>query len=816
MKEKEIEIPTIESGQNLQTSSNVSSTFMPSNVHNILKRKREAKQNKNTGKIDFTSILDTDIDTNNFLSNEEVQPGSLDINYKEKENQRKGIKTKVKKSTISFLCKEITIISINITSFILFCISFIPLSKYSVILNYFVYPIDKTSFILLCINIVISNFIIFFIKIKKISKYHFIYSLLFYIFVFYITHSSSTINKFDKAVSIYYVYLFLFVHVFAAFFIVFNTLYYNYLKGTLVKTEYLNSLIEYWDSIAKLQKLEKYVNINLDKLITYSSNDKDPFLQKKRQKTKTLFQIFMTFIIMIIANILLYIKKKNIFNCDYWTVTNNDDINICEFPEPEGYCYRSFLKGYFNLNNYKKINCSFERNSKKEKKNFKYGIPKDNNKINTDTKIFAFPLTNTDNKYYSNYIENPKKFSQFVNSDIYDYEKIKSKSEILLDFSKNNTFNGEYPQLKINLQTNEELINSRKQNEDNSLFKNVFMLYLSGVSKNYFNISLPKLNSFINEFLSNNINDYNLKKMKSFAFNKYHSFGTNSSINLLPMFYGSSKKSTIKNNNNLLKYFKDNGYITGQSSDKCAKTEIENISYDDKLYVEYDHENIAISCDHNYYVFEDPYSIEKGPYSVYERCLYGNPMYYYHIEYAKQFWEKYKNNKKFFKLSLTYGRERTESILSYLDEPLYELFFNFYDKGYLNNTLIVILSENGGNLKNILYNGGKYSEAKLDIKYGTFILLMSKSENLNLEKYENLCKNQNMMVTPYDVYYTLINVASGDDDQLKIRLLVETDGKETNENKGMSVFHKIDGLKRNCETYNDDWENNMSCSCKIK
>ena len=155
MKEKEIEIPTIESGQNLQTSSNVSSTFMPSNVHNILKRKREAKQNKNTGKIDFTSILDTDIDTNNFLSNEEVQPGSLDINYKEKENQRKGIKTKVKKSTISFLCKEITIISINITSFILFCISFIPLSKYSVILNYFVYPIDKTSFILLCINIVI-------------------------------------------------------------------------------------------------------------------------------------------------------------------------------------------------------------------------------------------------------------------------------------------------------------------------------------------------------------------------------------------------------------------------------------------------------------------------------------------------------------------------------------------------------------------------------------------------------------------------------------------------------------------------------------
>ena len=810
MNEKEIEIPTLESGQNLPSSINVSSTFMPSNVHNILKKKREAK-NKNTGKIDFTTILDTDINSNNFLNNEQNQPGSLDINYKEKENQRKGIKLKDNKNATSILCKEIIIISINITSFILFCISFKPLSKYSVIFTYFVYPIDRTSFILLCVNIFISNFIIFFIKIKKISKYHCFYSLLFYFFVFYISHSSSTINKFDKATSIYYVYLFLFIHVFAIFFIIYNYLYYMYLKGALVKTEFLYSLVEYWDSIGKLQKLEKYVNINLDKLITYSSSDKDPSLQKKRQKTKNIVKIFMSFLILIVANILLFIKKKEIFTCDYWLVTNNDNSNICEFPQPIGYCYRGFLNGYFNLNNYKNVHCNFERNPKKEIKNFKNGISIDNNKINTDTKIFAFPLTNN-NKYYLKYIENPKKFSQIVNSEIYDYEKTNNKPEVLLDFSKSNTFNGEYPELKINLQKNEQLINSKKQDVDKSLFKNVFMLYLSGVSKNYFNTALPKFNSFINEFLSNNKNDYNLKKMKSFYFNKYHNFGTNTTINLLPMFYGTSKKSTPKNNNNILKYFKDNGYITGQSSDKCAKTELENISINEQSNLEYDHENIAISCDNNYYDEENPYSIEKGPFSIYERCLYGNPMYFYHIEYAKQFWEKYgNNNKKFFKLSLTYGNEKTGSILSYLDEPLYELFFNFYAKGYLDNTIIFIISENGGNLKNILYNGGKYSEAELDIKYGTFILLMSKSENLNLEKYENLCTNKNIMVTPYDIYYSLTNIANGDGDQLRNRLLLET-----NEKKGISVFKKIDGLKRSCEMYVDDWENDMSCSCISK
>ena len=812
MDEKEIEIPTIESGKILHSSSDVSPTFMPSNVHNILKRKRESKQNKNTGKLDFSSILDTGTDNSNYSNNEQSQPGSLDINYKEKENQKKG--AKVKNRSTSFLCKEATIISINITAFILFCLSFIPFSKYTVIFTYFVYPIDKTSFILLLINIFISNFILLFIRIKKVPIYHFVYSLIFYFFVFYISHSSSTsINKFDKAISIYYIYLFLFIHVFVLFFVIYNTLYYMYLKGTLVKTEYLNSLVEYWDSIGKLQKLEKYVNINLDKLITYSSNDKDPSLQKKQKKAKVAFRIFMAFLILIVANILLYIKKKEIFTCDYWLKISKDDSSKCVFPEPEGYCYRGFLKGYFNLNNYKKIHCEFERNPRSEKKNFKNGISKDNNKINTDTKIFAFPLTNADNKYYSKYIENPKKFDQIVNSEIYDYEKTKNKPEILLDFSQSNKYNGEFPELKINLQKNEELINSKKQNADNSLFKNVFMLYLGGVSKNYFKIALPKFNSFINEFISDNKNDYNIKKMKSFNFGKYHTFGKNSSINLLPLFYGVSKKSSTKNNYNVLKFFKENGYITGQSSDKCAKTEIENISSDDKLYIEYDHENIAISCDHNYYNNEQPYSIEKGPYSVYERCLYGNPIYSYHIEYAKQFWEKYNDNKKFFKLSLTYGNEKTESLLSYLDEPLYELFFNLYSKNYLDNTIVIILSENGGNLKNILYNGGKYSEAELDTKYGTFILLMSKSEKINLEKYENLSTNQNIMITPYDIYYSLINIAFGDYDLLRSRLLVETEAKE---NKGISVFNKINGLDRSCEMYKDDWEDDTSCSCKNK
>ena len=41
---------------------------------------------------------------------------------------------------------------------------------------------------------------------------------------------------------------------------------------------------------------------------------------------------------------------------------------------------------------------------------------------------------------------------------------------------------------------------------------------------------------------------------------------------------------------------------------------------------------------------------KRGINSIYKRCLYGKIILEHEIEYTKQFFEKYKNNQKYFRL----------------------------------------------------------------------------------------------------------------------------------------------------------------------
>ena len=97
----------------------------------------------------------------------------------------------------------------------------------------------------------------------------------------------------------------------------------------------------------------------------------------------------------------------------------------------------------------------------------------------------------------------------------------------------------------------------------------------------------------------------------------------------------------------------------------------------------------------NYYDRRNPYPINKGEFSVLRRCLYGKEVHEYVFEYAKDFWEKYKINRKFSRLSFIEGHEITGEVIKYLDEPLYKFLNEFIENGYLNNTSIIIASDQG-------------------------------------------------------------------------------------------------------------------------
>ena len=226
--------------------------------------------------------------------------------------------------------------------------------------------------------------------------------------------------------------------------------------------------------------------------------------------------------------------------------------------------------------------------------------------------------------------------------------------------------------------------------------------------------------------------------MTSYQFSKYKNFPFTME-NIINIFYKKENNSQI----NSLKYFKENGYITGQVSDICDK------NMNNKNIINWDHENFVMSCDPNYF--------NKKEFTVYERCLYGKPISEYMINYAQQFWEKYKENKKYFRMSFNHGNEPTGNVIKYLDEPLYNMLWGLYNHGQLKNTAVIILSEQGNK------NGGLYdilgsAEFELEKKYGVFIMLLDWNEKFKNGRYhKNLVKNQNYYLNLFYYYLLLLN-----------------------------------------------------------
>ena len=661
---------------------------------------------------------------------------------------------------------DIKILIINIISFILLYYSFSPISSYYFTISYFLYPIDYISLIFLIISSILSSYIICLSISNKINAIHILYSGLYYIILFFIYHNKTFgISSFDKSFIYFYIFIFLNIQNICFYFI------YN-------KIEYIYNLFT--------MKIE---------------------ISETTKEIKNFFSLVFLFIIIILMHTLLKIEKDYIFKCDSWdiglngTKINNYDVNnSCQIETPKGYCKMDYFKGYFGFTDINNINCSL-RNSEIEKNNFMNNL-KNNHNIEKETQIFGFPYTNIEEKYS---IKNQKdiiSFGLLVNDNVFDINKKNITPETVLDFSQNNTYKGKYGELKINLNFNKDLSEKRKLLENsNSLYNNILMIYLDATSRAHFQRSFPKLSDFIKKFMQ--YDPLSKKEFKSFQFMKYHSFGPLTPINILPMFYGNSMKSN--KGIHIVKYFKENGFITGHVVDMCSKEQydISKDEKDEKEYVEWDHENIAYLCDGNYFDISNPYKIDKGPFSIRQRCLYGHPVSYYMIEYTKQFWEKYNINKKYFRIAFNYGHEKTGVVISYLDEVLYQMLLDLFENGYLINTAIFIVSDHGNQNKGI-YNIINPSEFELEMKFGTFILLLYK-DNKIIKKYENnLLNNQQVMVTPYDIHDTMIHIIYGKNNK-KIKEINSAN------NKGNSVLNYIDPTERKCEKY-DDWIKDF-CGC---
>ena len=423
--------------------------------------------------------------------------------------------------------------------------------------------------------------------------------------------------------------------------------------------------------------------------------------------------------------------------------------------------------------------------------------------------------TNNNNTNFSNANDNSTIFNNinFNNTDInktnlnVNYTNVNSTDVGSINVNNTNINNTNVNNTNVN-NINANPININNINVNNTNYNNTKQEMSNGFNNNNIINSTKNINQ--NEKNFNNLRNTNYlnylnDKYYAYQFLKYHTFTSGTKFNAMPMFFGQSVYSLIATN--IIKYFKILGYITAQSVDMCSKEVWEPELEPSRLDFDFwDHENVAMFCDPSYMDRKSLYSIYKGVYSLLRRCFYGKEVHDYIIEYGTKFWEAYPDNKKFLRLGFNDGHESTFEVLQYLDEPLYNFLETFYQKGYLKNTALIIVSDHGNHMPGI-YNLFFSEQFEIERVLGNLFIIINSDRLFNEQRdvfkifNENIMENQQSIVTPYDIYNTLVHIIYGNvPNTLYTR-------------RGTSFFFKMNNSVRNCQFFDKDNEEEGLCKC---
>jgi hypothetical protein len=371
------------------------------------------------------------------------------------------------------------------------------------------------------------------------------------------------------------------------------------------------------------------------------------------------------------------------------------------------------------------------------------------------------------------------------------------KPEVIVDFS-----NSSYGKIEININHKDKLSLERKilEKEDSS---NVLFLFMDNLSRVHFYRQYKKTKEFLKHFLSfkgysNEIDKE--QKYHGFEFLKYQKFDGATLQNALPMFSGvyyNHKNFMI----NIVKDFKKNGFMTCNVQDICHKELMSINPFRRYTYIEFDHEFASINCEPN--VYKPGYGILNGDNSVFRKCLYGKESFDYALEYGKKFWETYKNNKRFLRIVCTYSHEYSYEKAKYTDESLYYFLKELFETNLLKNTTIFIAADHGFFLMGI-YKIINSEDFNIETNLPFLFLIVPDKKNITYEQqYSEIIKNQQTLITPFDIYYTLRYIIY-DNNYKKAPL-------NGNINDGEYLFNYINPKERSCKKYKQ--MSIITCQC---
>jgi hypothetical protein len=237
----------------------------------------------------------------------------------------------------------------------------------------------------------------------------------------------------------------------------------------------------------------------------------------------------------------------------------------------------------------------------------------------------------------------------------------------------------------------------------------------------------------------------------------------------------------------ITKYFKENGYVTSYSNEMCLReltTTLHNMKYEEIG----DHE--LILCDPN----------RKHANLLVKKCLYNKLTTSHLYEYGNQFWRKYKNNRRFLIIASNDGHEGTLEVLKYLDFTIFTFLNDLFNENLLKDTTIFLLSDHGTAIPSPYYMTKFYqTERFLPMLY----IICNDRKNISYnEQYQYINKNQQILITAYDIYNTIGNLLYGDNYEF---IRNKTFFQDTPKSMyGISLFKEIKTKDRKPNNYNDN------------
>ena len=656
--------------------------------------------------------------------------------------------------------KEKKIIILYIIGVIIYCISLAHLS--GVGMRCFFWDGEKCYYaigILILISSFITSLVVYMIFFKNYKKLHFLILSVIYTFLFFIDHNAEIVKH----------GLFNFILFIITTFIIFLFFCYFHLLFYLIKN-------------------------------------------------KRYFIFFILGIPLPSLYFLLKLYKITHFSCDSWIRGLNNTLidNLSKdypcniiIPKPHS-CYLSEIGHFFNFVDRYTPTCLDDKLSEFERKKFLKDLEKLKYLNISNRNDFGYPLTNNE-KY------NPNIFGSIVTPGNISFEDFINENIILLDlYNKSKSIyynnisrpeievhlNNEGGKILINVHRNETLVKEREKLINNSkiLYKNVLVMFFDTLSRAHFLRKFPKTTNFLNQF--SKYEENHLKKnMTIFQYFKYHSLRTFTDPNIKASYYGAKVDGR---GIHFVNFYRSKGYIVGRVNAFCEKESV----FDDKNYSSFnhgiwDHEGLSLGCITAFY---DRFLIYRLS-SVVKKCLFGKDLNHYALDYLESFWTTYLEQNKMFLFQSLDGHEPTGELIGYFDENFYNFLNKFYINGYFKDTAIIFFSDHGQHLTGPFYlldSQDFYSERSLPM---LFLIIPNNDKLYKDNLYEKMKINQQIFITPFDIYNTLLHIAFGE---------INEEYKEYSIYNGGSLLTKLNYKKRYCGSPLFDFQVNLgTCRCKI-